>query len=472
MQMYSVKSVEPGEFEIREDEETVTLPAVITREGVYDYDGMLVYEPAQEIEEATLSARNAWIVEDHPAELIVTRAEDIRGTLAAPVFVEDRIRTGLTFFKDRCSGKYLSDIKKRRIKSVSIGFFWEPEEQKGEFKGQHYDFVMRKIFIDHVAVGNWKGRCAYPVCGIGIDGKLKGLNPYPNEHSCRLKDPSTLDIVGSGERKHNGKTYRVIFGKPKGKPKAASVEQAYRYPVGSWTEAEARNHCKAHGGSFEPAKKEKEGGKMVEDELSVEEIKQKLAELSKQRKEIMDTLYPQAELSDEQKERLQQQLTVIDAEIKAYEEALAEKISGGLAQDDDEREKLHEAAKRREEKYGIKFREGEGHLTPPEGYPQNEEDYGDPVNYRYPLVPQDRCQNALARWGQFREEYTQPERNVIYQRIVQRALCYGIEVKYQSDLAEAKALPESVKKQLEGYESADSLVAKANALVEQLKGVG
>jgi hypothetical protein len=42
----------------------------------------------------------------------------------------------------------------------------------------------------------------------------------------------------------------------------------------------------------------------------------------------------------------------------------------GLAQDDSEREKLHEAAKRREEKYGIKFREGEGHLTPPEDYPQ------------------------------------------------------------------------------------------------------
>ena len=358
MRMYAVKSVKPGEFEIREDDETVTVPAVITREGVYDYDGMLVYQPAEEIEEATLTARNAWIVENHPAEVILTKTEDIRGSLASPVFVEDRIKTDLTFFKDRCSRKYLSDIKKGRIKSVSIGFFWELEEKKGEFKGKHYDFVMRKIFIDHVAVGSWKGRCSYPVCGIGINEKLKGLNPYSNEHSCRLKDPGTLDIVGSGERKHNGKTFRVIFGKPKGKPKAGSVEQAYRYPVGTWTEAEAREHCKTHDGSFEPAKKEKEGGKMVDDDLSVEEIKEKLAELSKQRKEIMDTLYPQAELSDEEKGRLQQQLTVLDAEIKAYEEALAEKITEGLAQDEGEREKLHEAAKRREEKYGIKFREG------------------------------------------------------------------------------------------------------------------
>ena len=370
MRMYALKSVkEAGKFEIREDDKTVTVPAVITREGVYDYDGMLVYEPAEEIEETTLTARNAWIVENHPAEIIVTKTEDIRGSLASPVFAEDCIKTDLTFYKDRCSSKYLSDIKKGKIKSVSIGFFWELEEKKGEFKGQHYDYVMRKIFIDHVAVGSWQGRCAYPVCGIGINGKLKGLNPYPNEHSCRLKDPGTLDIVGSGERKHNGKTFRVIFGKPKGKPKAGSVEQAYRYPVGSWSESEAREHCKAHDGSFEPAKKETEGGKM--DDLSVEEIKEKLAELSKQRKEIMDTLYPEAELSDEEKGRLQQQLTVIDAEIKAYEEALAEKIVGGLAQDEGEREKLHEAAKRREEKYGIKFREDKGHLTPPEGYPKD-----------------------------------------------------------------------------------------------------
>lgn len=90
------------------------------------------------------------------------------------------------------------------------------------------------------------------------------------------------------------------------------------------------------------------------------------------------------------------------------------------AQDEGEREKLHEAAMRREKKYGIKFREDKGHLTPPKDYPQNEEDYADPVNYAYPLVPEDRCKNALSRWGAFREVYTQPERNAIYERIVKR----------------------------------------------------
>ena len=94
------------------------------------------------------------------------------------------------------------------------------------------------------------------------------------------------------------------------------------------------------------------------------------------------------------------------------------------------------------------------------------------MNYAYPLVPEDRCRNALARWGQFREEYTQPERNIIYERIVKAALNYEIAVRYNSELPEAKALPENLKKQLEGYKSADSLIAAVNALVAQLKGAG
>jgi len=108
-------------------------------------------------------------------------------------------------------------------------------------------------------------------------------------------------------------------------------------------------------------------------------------------------------------------------------------------------------------------------ISPPKDFPQDEEDYADPVNYAYPLVPEDRCKNALARWGQFREEYTQPERNIIYERIVKRALKYGIAVSYNPELSEAKTLPESLKKELEGYESADSLIAKVNALVKKLK---
>jgi hypothetical protein len=452
MRMYALKSVEAGKFEVREDDETLTVPAVITKEGVYDYDGMLVYEPAEEIGEAALTAQNAWIVENHPAEVILTKAEDIRGRVASAVFEEDRVKADLTFFKNRCSPQYLADIKKGRVKSVSIGFFFDCVPQAGEFNGKHYDYVMRGIFIDHVAVGSWTGRCNYPLCGIGIDGKLKGANPYPNEHSCRLRDPETLDIVGSGDRKHYGKTYRVIFGKPKGEKDAGSVEQAYRYPVETWSEGEARKHCQAHDGRFEPATK-KEG-----DSLNQEERRE--GEPKTDRERFMEHY----NLTDEQMDQI---LEWIGEDVYKL---LPERGEGlAQAEEEGEREKLHEAAEAREKKYGIKFREDKGRLTPPADYPQDEDDYADPVNYAYPLVPEDRCRNALARWGAFREEYTQPERNIIYERIVRKALKYGITVRYNSELPEARALPENLKKQLEGYESADSLIAKANALVNQLK---
>jgi len=80
--------------------------------------------------------------------------------------------------------------------------------------------------------------------------------PYPNEHACRLVDPDEVEVVGSEEREHDGKRYRVIYGKPKGG--GGSVEQAYRYPLDEgWTESQAQAHCRAHEGIlFEPATRE------------------------------------------------------------------------------------------------------------------------------------------------------------------------------------------------------------------------
>jgi regulator of replication initiation timing len=82
--------------------------------------------------------------------------------------------------------------------------------------------------------------------------------PYPAEHSCRLLDPDEVNVVGSGEREHDGRTYRVIYGKPKGGD--GSVEQAYRYPKDTWSEPDARAHCMAHKGIlFEPARGQASG---------------------------------------------------------------------------------------------------------------------------------------------------------------------------------------------------------------------
>jgi len=78
--------------------------------------------------------------------------------------------------------------------------------------------------------------------------------PYHAEHSCRLRNPETMTILGSREREHNGKSYRILFGVLKHGTTSGSVEQAYRYPITTWTEGEARAHCKSHNGIlFEPA---------------------------------------------------------------------------------------------------------------------------------------------------------------------------------------------------------------------------
>ena len=82
--------------------------------------------------------------------------------------------------------------------------------------------------------------------------------PYENEHACRLQDPDKYDRFTRGSRKHEGKTYHIIFGWRKNdEGEEISEEQAYRYKKDEWTAAEARAHCKAHDGDFEAAAGEK-----------------------------------------------------------------------------------------------------------------------------------------------------------------------------------------------------------------------
>lgn len=80
--------------------------------------------------------------------------------------------------------------------------------------------------------------------------------PYANEHSCRLEDPDQYDSFSrkNCEQKHEGKCIDVIYG-IKGKK---SEVQALRFKTKSWTESAARTVCKARGGTFEPAAREKQ----------------------------------------------------------------------------------------------------------------------------------------------------------------------------------------------------------------------
>lgn len=70
--------------------------------------------------------------------------------------------------------------------------------------------------------------------------------PYPNEHAARLKDPDGFDEF---RRTKGGKispktavpqNAAVIWGHPKGADKGTFVAQAIRFPIKSWTAAEAK----------------------------------------------------------------------------------------------------------------------------------------------------------------------------------------------------------------------------------------
>jgi len=74
--------------------------------------------------------------------------------------------------------------------------------------------------------------------------------PYEDSHACSI-DP-TLKVLGSQKRTHKGKSYTVRIGRKPGMIKGSS-ERSYLYDAKVWSKAEARAHCKDHGGRFEPA---------------------------------------------------------------------------------------------------------------------------------------------------------------------------------------------------------------------------
>lgn len=89
------------------------------------------------------------------------------------------------------------------------------------------------------------------------DGVLCDLEgkPYPNFHSCRINSPDKYPKIRYEKcgQKHEGKCIDVVWGILAANK---SEIQALRYPVGSWTVASAKAHCKTREGSFEAAKKE------------------------------------------------------------------------------------------------------------------------------------------------------------------------------------------------------------------------
>lgn len=97
--------------------------------------------------------------------------------------------------------------------------------------------------------------------------KLFIVQPYPNEHACRVNDPKKYERFARKEFEHEGKKYYAIIGFFKD---GGSEVQAYRYPKDIWSEAQAREHCKNHEGqTFEAARTEVE---QIANEFTAEHV--------------------------------------------------------------------------------------------------------------------------------------------------------------------------------------------------------
>lgn len=78
------------------------------------------------------------------------------------------------------------------------------------------------------------------------------VQPYPNEHVCRLHDPDKYDTFSRMDfEDHNGKKFYGIIGY---NYENGSEVQAYRYDKDVWSAEDAEQHCKKRSGKFEPAK--------------------------------------------------------------------------------------------------------------------------------------------------------------------------------------------------------------------------
>jgi hypothetical protein len=98
-----------------------------------------------------------------------------------------------------------------------------------------------------------------------------------------------------------------------------------------------------------------------------------------------------------------------------------------LAKADDSDKKAQES---RSHKYHIGIKESTHVTKPGEWSNVPDSEWGDPVNYRYPMPDDNHARNALSRWGDAsnRSQYTSSEQSIVGGRIKRRARSLGVEV--------------------------------------------
>ncbi len=134
----------------------------------------------------------------------------------------------------------------------------------------------------------------------------------------------------------------AVFGKLRAEPETERVQSIFFAKEKMWDQTKIQDWLSLHPDYMAPAGVSESGTqpkgcenmkKNVKEQngegnnLTVDEIKAKIADLTRKREEIMAQLYPEAELTDEQRAALNAEAEAVSAEIEALEKALAELIA-------------------------------------------------------------------------------------------------------------------------------------------------
>lgn len=103
------------------------------------------------------------------------------------------------------------------------------------------------------------------------------------------------------------------------------------------------------------------------------------------------------------------------------------------------------AQEARAHEYHIGIKDGGSITKPSEWSNVPDSEWGDPVNYRYPMPDAAHARNALSRWGDAsnRSQYSSAEQTIIAGRIKRRAKALGIDAGGEDDKAVSQLLTKS-----------------------------
>ncbi len=320
---------------IREDEATLVVPAIFTRESILPFGDGRGYRPAVELAKAkavkTLDRAFA-VPYAHITTVFVQNQDDICGTIENVKF--DAKINGLVgdirLDKADCDVAFLEGVRSGVLKDVSVAYFSMDDFTPGKFGDEPYDFVQRNFVFGHVAVGVPEGRCPSPFCGMKVDEFIVKPRMDPEETEefvhIRVRDPDLF--VDGGFRTiaiDADKGIKAVIGKLKSDADGDTVVQKFIFAKAKdWTMEKAEAWVKEHKDSALPSTSE--GSDVRGDEMSPEDIDAKIAELQQQRDEVqkqIDEIYAKYRKQDlklqnkisKMQEDLQQQINALYAEV-------------------------------------------------------------------------------------------------------------------------------------------------------------